>query len=436
MAKEPKTDAFNPIGVTGLNVYSGYINEEFLRELTGIRGMRTFKEMSHNDDTIGAILFAIDLLTRTSDWQVEAADDTPEAMEAAEFLESIMGDMEITWQDFLSEVRTAMVYGWAWFEVILKRRLGPDQKRPERLSKFTDGKIGVRKLAIRSQDSLDHWDLSDEGDILAMIQSPLTTAGQFRIPFDRSLLFRTTATKNNPEGLSILRSAYESWYYLKHIRGYESVGIERELAGLPVMEVPSQLIKSTDTGDVAALAIYKQLVRDVRLNEQGGAIIPSDTYQDREGKPTNIKQFALSLLSASGQRAIDTSAVINRYQRSIARSVLADFLMLGSDSAGSFAMAENKTNLFLKAIEVFNDQDAQILNRHLVPYIWDFNGLDRRLMPAFKPGPIAPVNLDELGTFIERLSRSGMMIFPDEDTENHLRREGGLPLPEGQALEG
>lgn len=431
-----KQVGFGEIGITGLPIHSGYVNEEFLTQLQGPRGMRVYKEMSSNDATIGAILFAVEHLTRTAIWQVEAASDTPEAVEAADWLRSIMDDMDGTWQELLTEMRTSLVYGWAYFEVVYKRRVGPDQKDKTKKSKYNDGMIGVRKIAIRAQDTLNRWEMSGSGDILGMWQDQLygEKTGTLLIPMGKSLLFRTTSRKGSPEGRSLLRPAYESWYYLKHIRGYEAVGIERELAGLPVLRVPGALMASTNASDVTVMNKYEQMVRDVRINEQGGIILPSDVYMDSEGKPTQAKMYELSLLSGEGSRSIDTDTVVRRYQRDIARSVLADFLMLGNDGKGSYALSEDKSSMFLDAIETFNGQDAQVLNRNLIPNLWEYNSFDKDLMPRFKPGRVKKADLGTLGTYIADLMRAGAPMFPDDNLENHLREEGGLPSKTDGAL--
>ena len=61
------------IGRSGQKRYGGILYEEFLTELQGIRGVRTYLEMSENDDVIGAILFAIKMLIRQTSWNVQAA---------------------------------------------------------------------------------------------------------------------------------------------------------------------------------------------------------------------------------------------------------------------------------------------------------------------------------------------------------------------------
>ena len=46
-------------GRIGQKRWEGIFSEEFLPELTGLRGIKVYQEMERNDDTIGAILFAI-----------------------------------------------------------------------------------------------------------------------------------------------------------------------------------------------------------------------------------------------------------------------------------------------------------------------------------------------------------------------------------------
>lgn len=57
------------IGRVGQRRYGGTFYEEFLHELRGRRGIETYREMSENDDVVGAILFAIEMLVRQCDWK-------------------------------------------------------------------------------------------------------------------------------------------------------------------------------------------------------------------------------------------------------------------------------------------------------------------------------------------------------------------------------
>lgn len=111
------------IGRIGQRRYGGTIYEEFLHELRGTRGIEVYREMSENDDVVGAILFAIEMLVRQCDWNVEPGGDTAKDKEAAEFVESCMHDMQDTWTDTISEILSFLTYGWSFHEIVYKRRM-------------------------------------------------------------------------------------------------------------------------------------------------------------------------------------------------------------------------------------------------------------------------------------------------------------------------
>lgn len=59
------------IGRIGQKRYGGFFYEEFLKELQGRKGVETYREMADNDDVIGAILFAIEMLIRQTSWTIQ-----------------------------------------------------------------------------------------------------------------------------------------------------------------------------------------------------------------------------------------------------------------------------------------------------------------------------------------------------------------------------
>ncbi len=54
------------------------------------------------------------------------------------------------------------------------------------------------------------------------------------------------------------------------------------------------------------------------------------------------KVFDLVLLSSGGSRQFDTDKIIQRYDQRIAMSILSDFILLGSDRVGSYALGTSK----------------------------------------------------------------------------------------------
>lgn len=434
--------AFTELGVAGVKISHGFVYDEFLTKLIGDKGRKIYREMRDNDAIVSAILFAVEMLLRAVDWRVESDDElneddmedasaegvptTPE--DAVAWLEScFFKDMSHTFDEFVSVILSMLQYGWQYTEVVYKRRMGPDSLSSSARSIHEDGLIGIRKLADRSQETLDRWEIDDSGGVIGMWQQPPLGGVRRFIPIEKALLFRPHPFKGSPEGRSVLRASYRSWYFLKNLQEIEAIAIERELNGLPVAYIPNAVLNGKDEVSKKATAAYKKMVRDIKFNEQGGVVLPSDLYADQDGKLSSQRMVELTLLNAGGTRAIDINKTILRYQQDIARTILADFIMLGSGDKGSFALSKDKTGMFTRALSGWLGSIASIVNRHLIPKLWKINNFDRSIMPHLAPGNIEPVDLEKLSAFVERLSRAGAPLFPDDALENNLRELGGLP---------
>lgn len=419
----PRLD-LQEFGATGLERYAGQITEEILPELRGRRGRRLIRQMIDNDATIGSLLFAIEMLVRQVTWEVMPATDSTEDAEIADFINgALFEDMSHTWADTLSEILSFLPWGFAYMEIVYKTRTGPEANDSKRRSKFTDGRIGWRKWAIRSQESLDRWEFDDSGGVKAMVQQPPPTFDFCTVPIEKALLFRTTSRKGNPEGMSILRRAYSSWYFKTNIQRIEGIGIERDLAGLPVAFVPPELMSSTATAaEQAILEEVKKIVTNIRRDEQEGVIFPM-LYDDK-GNPL----YKLELLSSGGSRQFDTDKVITRYDQRILMSVLADFLLLGHEKVGSFALSSNKTSLFSVALGAWLDSICDVINRFAIPRLLRLNAMPTAATPKLAHGDVEDVSLTELADYVSKLSAVGVP-FNSPEVVTHFYEKAKLPVP-------
>lgn len=404
------------IGRVGQRRYGGIFYEEFLSELRGRKGAEVFTEMSNNDETIGAILFAIEMLVRQASWNVEPGGSTAKDREAAEFVKSCMDDMQQTWIDTISEILSFLTYGWSFHEIVYKRRMGRT-KDSRTSSKYDDGLIGWMKLPIRSQETLYQWEYDDQDNLIGMTQMPPPDFGLITIPMNKAMLFRTRSRKDNPEGRSILRTAYRSWYFKRRIQEIEGIGIERDLAGLPVITTPEGMdIWDKDDEDMNAIrAGLEAMVKNIRRDSTEGLVLPFG--------------YSFELTSTGGSRQFDTNSIIARYDTKISQTVLADFIQLGHESVGSFALSSDKTNLFSMAICAFLDIICQTFNSQGIPALIDINGdhfAGVTDYPRLTHGDIEDVDLATVATFIKDMTSIGVII-PDESLEDYVRQLGKLP---------
>lgn len=788
---------FREVGTTGLERSGGEVLEEPLRALRGRRGRKVFREMAWNDDVVGSVLFAVEMLIRQVEWRWEAADNTQEARRAADFMAGVVQDMSLSWEDTLAEILSMLPFGWSALEIVYKRRQGTD-RRPGLASRFDDGRVGWRKLAIRSQDALERWVFDDEGGIDgAVFRDPNLAAGNksiYSLPIEKILLFRIRSWRGSPEGLSVLRNAYRcydeeteiltdegfkgvgevtgedmvatlnpdtdeieyhrptrtysydydgelyaqggrfvdllvtpnhnmwvkrdhkdafefieardtpkqatyrrgggtwegvdrdcfrlpaveytqrirsgtdqyadlrtftipertipmdswlkffgfwvaegsahhhvrddgtkkssctvtqnegetadwfrgvldecdfggwyekrsgeekkvtfektslqlhsylsqfgkagekyipeelkelsarqlrvlldamwrgdgtisgrgatvgeygpyegtrriytvsealaddiheialkaglspitgryedhdarygnrdiywvslsdqentrvntksdnremvpyqgkvhcvevpnhivyvrrngkgcwsgnSWWFKKRIQEIEAIGIERDLAGLPVAWVPPEWLGDDATSeDKASLSTVKEMIRNVRRDEQEGIVMPL-AYDENSNK-----MIDLSLITSGGSRQFETDEIITRYDRAIASSMLADFILLGHESVGSFALVADKSTMFSVALGAFMDAIAGVFNRHAVPRLWRLNGFPEDTMPRLVHGQVERVDLEELGNYITALAGAGAPLFPDDRLESWLRQVASMPQKE------
>lgn len=404
------------IGRIGQKRYGGTFYEEFLRELRGKKGIETYREMAENDDTIGAILFAVEMLIRQASWNVEPGGDTPKDKEAAEFVEQCMHDMQDTWTDTVSEILSFLTYGWSFHEIVYKRRMGKTRDQKTR-SKYNDGLIGWRKLPIRAQETLYQWEYDDEDNLIAMTQLPPPNYGLITIPMDKAMLFRTKSRKGNPEGRSILRNAYRSWYFKRRIQEYEGIGIERDLAGLPVFTAPEDIaIWDEDDPDMVKLRTgMEAMVQKIRVDELAGIVKPHG--------------FEFELLNSGGSKQFDTNAIIQRYDTGMAMTVLADFIFLGHQQVGSFALSSDKTELFSMAIGAYLDIICETFNSQGIPQLIDVNGSHFDGItdyPKLAHGDIENADIQKLASYIKDMTGVGILV-PDDGLEDYVREAAGLP---------
>lgn len=397
------------IGYTGLKQNRGVVMEEFQRELQGDKGVKVYREMRDNDALIHSMLFAIEMLLRRIEWRVDGESEW-----AVEFVESLLSDMTEPWSDHIAEALSFLQYGWSYFEIVYKRRT-------DQTSRYPDGFIGWEKFAPRSQDTLDHWEIDDKGNIFGLYQR--TDFGQqVYIPLEKALHYRASRQKNNPEGRSVLRGAYRAWWYKKRIEEIEAIGIERDLAGIPVIGVPYEVLDPNAPNEVQATRrTFEEMGRNLRNDEQAYVMMP------RVFNETGQLMYSLDLLSTQGSRQFETSVVVARWGQQMTMTALTDFILLGHEKVGSFALASTKSEMLTAALQAWMSEIADIHNSHSIPRLWKLNGFDIAEMPRLRPSKVETVDIAEFTAGILRLSQAGMMLFPDPTLEQHIREQLSLP---------
>jgi hypothetical protein len=424
---------FAEYGTTGLMYIPPYVYEEWLTELQYTRGVRMYKEMYMMDAVISSIFYAVEMSCRSVNLWWETDGETPEDLKALTFYEQCWEDMSVNPNDLLSEILSMFIFGYHLAEIVYKKREGPHPEDATLDSNYDDGRIGWRKFATRAQETLLNWDFDVNGGIRGFRQLAPPHFRITEIPIEKLLLFRVKPRKGNPEGVSLLRGAYRTYMFKKLAEEIMMTGLERDLAGVPILRAPGEVLTGIDARSVAMNNMLKRVVRNLKRNQDEGILLPSNNYPaDMGGGP----MYSLELAGPQSQRQFDIVSIIQMFSKWIAMTVLADFLMLGQDTTGSYALAETRNNLFSISISAILDSICQVFNSYAVPRLAQLNpDINPESLPKLVHGDVASAEINDVGTFLNNVARGGVPIPDDVTFRNalwdlvHLPKE---PEPEGE----
>lgn len=413
---ETPTLTMGETGFTGLLTLSGQVMEECSHELRWPEAINTYKRMA-KDGAIAPALELVEMMIARVPWSVKIPEGYETQLKAkAQFIEQCINDMDHDFQSFIKQVVSYNRYGFSVHEKVYRER------RKENGSKYNDGLVGIKKLPIRSQDSIYGWYWKNSGRELAgCVQRVIPTSSlnvtgwDFvststdsmqptlkKIPRKKFLHFRNNPLKNSPTGTSPLNGAWQAWKYKQAYQESEAIAVAQDSNGFKVLYIPPEYM-TTDASDdkKEAFEEYKKILSNMHQAKQSGVILP--LLIDQDGN----KMFELKFESITGQKSYDTNAIINRYTSEILTALFADFLSLGSNGSGSFSLAESKISVVEMAIQSKLDEIKSQLNHDLIKQLFELNGWETDVMPYLDYGSVGTESLDELGKFIQRVSATG-----------------------------
>lgn len=420
-----------PIGDSGLIRYNGRIYEESRDELRFPHSVVTYNKMSY-DSTIAAARAVFGMFirkTNISAYPKKGQEKNKAAIANAEFLNwQIKNFEDHSWRQVITDIMTYDLYGFSVMEMIFEKVKGGEY----------EGLIRVKDLSPRAQSSVQEWIWSNDGrklvgfeQIIRNIEGKYTLSGYLngettvKIPIKKCLLFSYNSTKDNPQGNSPLKGCYVTWKFKCLLEDYESTGVAKDMAGMPVFGIDKDVLikaRSDSSSSEAVLLNYLETAgANMHAGEQNFLVNPI-AYSDT-GKP--LFNFELMGVSGGG-KSYNIDEIIKRRQNEILMAYFADVLKLGQDGVGSYALADSKNNLLAHAVEDHLDFIIETLQRQFVKTLASMNGWGEDEIPVLIADDIEDRDLDELGKYIQRVVSVGAMSA-DKDLDSALRKAGNLP---------
>lgn len=394
-------EATKVFGVRGLRHIGKMVGDEYLTILKSwSKAKKIYIEML-DDLVISTALDGLKLPLMAADFDTEPASNSLTDAEAAKFLwDNMQGMRHQSWRRHVHDALEAVEWGFAVSEITLEKRI--------------DGRLWLRNVDPRGQDTLYEW-LFDPFDIATTFrqQNP-NTGALLDIPLDKCIHITIGGRKGTPEGKPLLRELHRDWRFMRNLEDLEGIGVERDIGGMPVFTLPAEPIEAAD------ITALKKALRDLRIDEELYFIVPAGS---------TLEPYA------SGQKGYDIGGIITRKKKQILMRKFEQFLELGMDNVGTQALVQGSQDFFMLGLTGIQQQLLEAWNDQLVPFLFRFN-----LFPGMTDYPRItwknPGKVDvEAFMAAYKSGVDARLLTPVLEDENHARAIMDLPdLPEGEGL--
>lgn len=382
---------------------------------------KTYRDMKL-DPMIGGSLSFIKALISKTGYQVKAVKgSTAQQKELVKAINNSLSNSAYGRKRLLDNILSMLDYGASMFEVVLakntKGQFVFDTISPVHLStvnKFSFKRGVLQQVTINpaSNDGLLFDDAATED-----------------IDGKKVLLFRLESDQDFPLGKSLLYGCYTAWKTKSILNEYTTIGAAKNLSTVVKVSLPLEYINAYMSDPASDEAKYTEellaSVENLHAGKACYAVIPSDLSSGGQSL------FDISGISSeSGNSTFNAEQSIERYNREILFNMQTSVLALGSNSQGSFSLAENSTNLlglFIQNIfAVIKDEFNKALKM-----VWEANGQSQDKLPELM---FDDVDEQDLKVFAESWTKlvSAGAVQNNVETENLIRKQFGMPVVEAQ----
>ena len=400
-------------------------------DLTLPKCFKTYRDMKLDPMVGGSLSFIKALISKTG-FEIKAARGSTAAQkEVVKALNASLATTPYGKKRLLDNVLSMLDYGASMFEVVTtknsKNQWVFDVISPVHLStvtRFTFEKGTLKQVALTA---------AENDGLIFNDASPVELAG------NKVLLFRLESDQDFPLGKSLLYGCYTAWKTKSILNEYTTIGAAKNLSTVVKVSLPLEYINAYMQNPTSDEAKYTEellaSVENLHAGKSCYAVIPSDVSSGGQSL-FDIKGVS----SESGNNTFNAEVSIDRYNREILFNMQTSVLALGSNSQGSFSLAENSTNL----LDLFIQNIFSVISdefQKAIKLAWDANGLPEEKMPTLVFNDIDERDLKVFAEAWSKLAATGV-VQNDLETENAIRSAFKLPFvvakeaPQGDNTQG
>lgn len=415
-----KTQQSNPLHLENTVLHLGR------SDLTLPKCFKTYRDMKLDPIVGGSLSFIKALISKTG-FEIKAARGSTAAQkEVVKALNTSLANTPYGKKRLLDNVLSMLDYGASMFEVVtVKNSKGYwvfDVISPVHLStvtRFTFEKGTLKKVTLTP---------AENDGLIVNDANPVELTG------NKVLLFRLESDQDFPLGKSLLYGCYTAWKTKSILNEYTTIGAAKNLSTVVKVSLPLEYINAYMQNPLSDEAKYTEellaSVENLHAGKSCYAVIPSDVSHGGQSL-FDIKGVS----SDGGSTTFNAEISIDRYNREILFNMQTSVLALGSNSQGSFSLAENSTNLlglFIQNIFAAISDEFQ----KAIKLAWEANGLPEDKMPTLVFNDVDERDLKVFAEAWAKLATAGV-VQTDLETENAIRGDFKLPsVAAKEALQG
>lgn len=396
-----RPDLNKETGTTALNLLAIFGNEEQRSDKIKIAD---YRKMRDNDGTIRALYNVVTLPILANNYKFilpegESGDAELELVNQNLTLPPHKGGISTPMQLVLAQMLGAIQDGFATFEKVFTLN--------------DKNQIVYRKLAPRDAESVTLI-RDDEGGFGGIRQKGYFGGESIdvTIPVERSFLF----THGKEESFLYGKSAFKAaWYhYDKKHKLYFLQHLAAQASSLPPrkLKIPSTLTDPAKISEVEMAADKFGIQQRITLPEG-----------------FDVTEYVTN--------PMDLTPSINHHNAEMARSLLAQFIMFGTDGkTGSYALGKESTDLFLLSEQAIMNSIEAHVNSYLIPQLIDLN-FASGVYPEMKFNDLSDRTRDIAKEYFkEIITKDRMSDDFVKGIEKEIAEELGLNLDEIEAARG
>lgn len=373
------------------------VHDEYATKLVELETrMIELNKMRRSDSQVGAILRLLKLPIRQTKYSILGGKE-----DIRQFIEdNLFKVMSTSFTDFIRLTLLMMEFGFVCFEKVFG---------------FDGQYYYWRKFQYLPHSTIKEITTHKDGGIKHVVQYPpeedLMTGDEIKIPVDYVLVF-TNDKEGDWYGTPILRNSYGNWRMKDILIKIDAIKQDRFGVGLPI----GYLSAGYTDNDVSLL---EKSLRNMRSHENAYAIMPP-----------NIDRIEI----VSVGKETDVIKSIRYHDEAMSKSILGQFIDLGTSQSGNRALGETFVEVFLMSLNAILISIEETFNKFAIKKLVDLNWGEQEDYPQLVGAKINIFGITDIMNSLDKLT-TAKFIKPNYKDNVHFRKHLGMEITEEEEAE-